>query len=161
MKFTFFRGIVVSFKSAYIRGMAERPFPFCMPGKELMKTAKLTKKMQEAARLLAMGLSVREVALRVRRTENTILGWMDESLFMDHYRQRVLQSQVVNYARAVERIGAMLEDENPSVVQRAAHEALEQFEDAAMRAGAQEMRILVEGMPDIGMPPEVDDEKSR
>lgn len=132
-----------------------------MPGKELMKTAKLTKKMQEAARLLAMGLSVREVALRVRRTENTILGWMNESLFMDHYRQRVLQSQVVNYARAVERIGAMLEDENPSVVQRAAHEALEQFEDAAMRAGAQEMRILVEGMPDIGMPPEVDDEKSQ
>ena len=113
--------------------------------------------MQEAARLLAMGLSVREVALRVRRTEHTILGWMDDPSFMDHYRQRVLQSQVVNYARAVERIGAMLEDENPSVVQRAAHEALEQFEDAAMRAGAQELRILVEGMPDIGMPPEVDD----
>lgn len=113
--------------------------------------------MQEAARLLAMGLSVREVALRVRRTEDTILGWMDDPAFMDHYRQRVLQSQVVNYARAVERIGAMLEDENPSVVQRAAHEALEQFEDAAMRAGAQELRILVEGMPDIGMPPEVDD----
>ena len=121
---------------------------------------KLTKQMQEAARLLALGLSTQEVALRVKRTEATIVDWMRDPLVMQHYQERVLQSQVVQYARAVERIGAMLEDENPTVVQRAAHEALEQFEDAAMRMSGQEMTIKVEGMPEIGMPPEVDDEKA-
>ena len=128
--------------------------------KELISTAKLTKPMQSAARHLARGLSIQETAQRVRRTEETILGWMSDAAFMEHYRQRVLQSQVVNYARAVARIGAMLEDENPTVVQRAAHEALEQFEDAAMRMTGQQLCVRVEGMPDIGMPPEVTDEQN-
>ena len=125
-----------------------------------MQTAKLTKPMQTAARHLARGLSVQETAHRVRRTEETILSWMSDPDFMEQYRRRILQSQIVNYARAVERIGAMLEDENPAVVQRAAHEALEQFEDAAMRMSGQELHIRVEGMPEIGMPPEVDHEKA-
>ena len=120
---------------------------------------KLTKQMQEAARLLAMGLSVREVAARVKRTEATIIGWMRDPEVMKHYQERVLQSQVVHYARAVERIGQMMEDENPTVVQRAAHEALEQFEDAAFRLGGQEMLVRVEGMPSIGMPEEIGDAK--
>ena len=139
--------------------MAEKSaVPFLLRGKELRRTAKLTKLMRTAAHHLARGLSVQETARRVRRTEETILGWMSDPDFMEQYRRRILQSQIVNYARAVERIGAMLEDENPTVVQRAAHEALEQFEDAAMRMSGQEMTIKVEGMPEIGMPPEVDDE---
>jgi len=113
---------------------------------------KLTKQMQEAARLLALGLSTQEVALRVKRTEATIVDWMRDPLVMQHYQERVLQSQVVQYARAVERIGQMLEDESPAVAQRAAHEALEQFEDAAMRMSGREMLVRVEGMPAIGMP---------
>ena len=116
--------------------------------------------MRTAARLLADGMSVAEIARRLRRTEDTLLGWMQEAAFMDHYRQRVWQRQVVGYAKAVERIGAMLEDENASVVQRAAHEALEQFEDAALRTSGHELRVRVEGMPELGMPPEVDDEKA-
>jgi len=118
---------------------------------------KLTKQMQEAARLLALGLSTQEVALRVKRTEATIVDWMRDPLVMQHYQERVLQSQVVQYARAVERIGQMMEDENPSVVQRAAHEALEQFENAAFRMGSQEMLVRVEGMPEIGMPEVIGD----
>lgn len=108
--------------------------------------------MHKAARLMARGMSVKEVAARMRRREETILEWMENPVFMRLYRQRVLQSQVMHYARAVERIGEMLEDENPSVVQRAAHEALEQFESAAMRADGGEVVVRVEGMPELGMP---------
>lgn len=140
--------------------MAFRAVPFLLCRKERIKTSKLTKPMRMAAHHLARGLSVSETARRVRRTEETILSWMGDPDFMEQYRRRILQSQIVNYARAVERIGAMLEDENPTVVQRAAHEALEQFEDAAMRMSGQAMTIKVEGMPEIGMPPEVDDEKA-
>lgn len=135
------------------KGTAEnQPLPFCVAGKELSKLTKPTPQMHAAARLLARGLGVKEVAARVRRREETILEWMENPAFMRLYRQRVLQSQVLHYARAVERIGEMLEDENPSVVQRAAHEALEQFEAAAMRQEANELVVRVEGMPEIGMP---------
>ena len=113
---------------------------------------RLTRQMREVARLLALGLSVREIALRVNRREEVILGWMRDPAVMQLFQERVLQSQVVQYARAVERIGQMLEDESPAVAQRAAHEALEQFEDAAMRMSGREMLVRVEGMPAIGMP---------
>lgn len=113
---------------------------------------RLTRQMREVARLLALGLSVREIALRVNRKEEVILGWMRDPAVMQLFQERVLQSQVVQYARAVERIGQMLEDESPAVAQRAAHEALEQFEDAAMRMSGREMLVRVEGMPAIGMP---------
>jgi len=116
------------------------------------KLTQSTPQMHKAARLMARGMSVKEVAARMRRREETILEWMESPVFMRLYRQRVLQSQVMHYARAVERIGEMLEDENPSVVQRAAHEALEQIESAAMRADGGEGVVRVEGMPELGMP---------
>lgn len=126
----------------------------------MSKLTQSTPQMHKAARLMARGMSVKEVAARMRRREETILEWMESPVFMRLYRQRVLQSQVMHYARAVERIGEMLEDENPSVVQRAAHEALEQFESAAMRADGGEVVVRVEGMPELGMPEVCDGSQS-
>ena len=113
---------------------------------------KLTRQMRETARLLAGGMSPADVARQIRRTEETVLEWMHDPGVMRLFQDRVLQKQVVSYARAVERIGAMLEDDSPAVVQRAAHEALEQFESAALRMNGQEVRVRLEGAPEIGMP---------
>lgn len=53
----------------------------------------------------------------------------------------------------------MMGDENPSVAQRAVHEALDQFEDAASQLGGRELVVRIEGGPSIGMPPEDADEQ--
>lgn len=123
-----------------------------------MKT-KLTKRQREAARLLSEGVSEWETAGRVGCSLATLQGWMRDAGFMALYQEGVLRTKVMSYARAVQSVQRMMGDENPTVAQRAVHEALDQFEDAASQLSGRELVVRVEGGPEIGMPPEAADEQ--
>ena len=115
---------------------------------------KLTRPMKEAARLLAEGKSLQEIALNVKHTEETVLDWMADPQVMALCRKWLTQSQVVHYARAVERIGGMIENESDAVAHRAAREALSKFEKTVFTSGdgPRTIEVHVTGMPEIGMP---------
>lgn len=123
-----------------------------------MKT-KLTRRQREAARLLSEGASEWETAGQVGCSLTTLHGWMRDAQFMEWYQEGVLRTKVMSYARAVQSVQRMMGDENPSVAQRAVHEALDQFEDAASQLGGRELVVRIEGGPSIGMPPEDADEQ--
>lgn len=121
-----------------------------------MKT-KLTKRQREAARLLSEGASEWEAARQVGCSLTTLQGWMRDAQFMEWYQEGVLRTKVMSYARAVQSVQRMMGDENPSVAQRAVHEALDQFEDAASQLGGRQVVVRVEGGPVIGMPGQEED----
>lgn len=120
---------------------------------------RLTKRQKEAARMLSEGASEWETAGHVGCSLSTLHGWMRDARFMALYQEGVLRTKVMSYARAVQSVQRMMGDENPSVAQRAVHEALDQFEDAASQLGGRELVVRVEGGPEIGMPPEAGDEQ--
>lgn len=115
---------------------------------------KLTKGMKLAAQLLAEGKSIYEVAHQTDCKVETVYEWMRDPRVMELYQEGVLRSKVMSYAKAVSSVERMMGDENLSVAQRAVHEALDQFADAAAQLGGRELVVRVEGMPAIGMPPE-------
>ena len=90
----------------------------------------------------------------------TLYEWMRDPRVMELYQEGVLRTKVMSYAKAVTSVQRMMGDENPTVAQRAVHEALDQFGDAASQLSGRELVVRVEGMPDIGMPPEVGYEKT-
>jgi len=119
---------------------------------------RITKARQEAARLLAAGKNLTETAQTLGVHEETVLEWMNDPDVMDLFRRRLMQNQTEHYARAVERIGEMMEDDNAAVAHRAAKEALSKFERTVFwedeDARPQEIQVIVKGMPEIGMPEE-------
>ena len=121
---------------------------------------KLTKGMKKAAQLLAEGRGVYEVAHDVGCNVETLYEWMRDPRVMELYQEGVLRTKVMSYAKAVTSVQRMMGDENPTVAQRAVHEALDQFGDAASQLSGRELVVRVEGMPDIGMPPEAGYEKT-
>ena len=121
---------------------------------------KLTKGMKKAAQLLADGRGVYEVAHDVGCNVETLYEWMRDPRVMEMYQEGVLRTKVMSYARAVTSVQRMMGDENPTVAQRAVHEALDQFGDAASQLSGRELVVRVEGMLDIGMPPEVGHEET-
>lgn len=120
------------------------------PKESASPTPALPAQKRLAASLLSEGLSLQEVAEKTGGDEDTVMQWMREPETMAVYREKLAGQELVSYARAVRRILGQMDDENPMVALRAAKEALEKFQDAL--GGEKEMRIYVEGMPELGMP---------
>lgn len=113
--------------------------------------------MLEAAGLLAEGKSAGEVARRLGRSESTIRRWMRDESAREAYREAILRTALVSYARAVRKLSDQVEADNEAVAQRAAKDLIDRFGDVIMQERDREVVVRVVGAPEMGMPEETDE----
>jgi len=122
-------------------------------------TAKKAKtEMLEAAGLLAEGKSAAEAARILGRSESTIRRWMRDESAREAYREAILRTALVSYARAVRRLSDQVDADNEAVAQRAAKDLIDRFGDVIMQERDREIVVRVIGAPEIGMPEEPQEE---
>ena len=119
-----------------------------------MNGTKVTDEMLEAAGLLAEGKSAREVAKALGRAESTIRSWMKNEEIRGAYREAILRTALVSYARAVRKLSDQVDADNEAVAQRAAKDLIDRFGDVIMQERDREIVVRVVGAPEIGMPEE-------
>lgn len=119
-----------------------------------MKASRGKNEMLEAAGLLAEGKSAGEVARRLGRSESTIRRWMRDESAREAYREAILRTALVSYARAVRKLSDQVEADNEAVAQRAAKDLIDRFGDVIMQERDREVVVRVVGAPEVGMPEE-------
>lgn len=119
-----------------------------------MKASRGKNEMLEAAGLLAEGKSAGEVARRLGRSESTIRRWMRDESAREAYREAILRTALVSYARAVRKLSDQVEADNEAVAQRAAKDLIDRFGDVIMQDRDREVVVRVVGAPEMGMPEE-------
>lgn len=119
-----------------------------------MKASRGKNEMLEAAGLLAEGKSAGEVARRLGRSESTIRRWMRDESAREAYREAILRTALVSYARAVRKLSDQVEADNEAVAQRAAKDLIDRFGDVIMQERHREVVVRVVGAPEMGMPEE-------
>ena len=117
-----------------------------------MSTAKVKNEMLEAAGLLAEGKSAGEVARTLGRAESTIRRWMKDESIREAYREAILRTALVSYARAIRKLSDQVDADNEAVAQRAAKDLIDRFGDVIMQERDREIVVRVVGAPEIGMP---------
>ena len=108
----------------------------------------------EAAGMLAEGRSIAEVARLVGRSETTIRRWMKDESTREAYREAILRTALVSYARAIRKLSDQVDADNEAVAQRAAKDLIDRFGDVIMQERDREIVVRVVGAPEIGMPDE-------
>ena len=122
-------------------------------------TAKtITDEMLEAAALLSEGKTAGEAARVLGRSESTIRRWMKDETVRDAYREAILRTALVSYARAIKKLSDQVDADNEAVAQRAAKDLIDRFGDVIMQERDREVVVRVIGAPDIGMPEEPQEE---
>ena len=119
-----------------------------------MSAAKIKNEMLEAAGLLAEGKSAAEVAKELGRSETTIRRWMKDEAIREAYREAILRTALVSYARAIRKLSDQVDADNEAVAQRAAKDVIDRFGDVIMQEREREIVVRVVGAPEIGMPDE-------
>ena len=104
--------------------------------------------------LLAEGKSAGEVARQLGRAESTIRRWMKDESIREAYREAILRTALVSYARAIRKLSDQVDADNDAVAQRAAKDLIDRFGDAIMQENEREIVVRVVGAPEIGMPEE-------
>ena len=123
-------------------------------------TAKtITDEMLEAAALLSEGKTAGEAARVLGRSESTIRRWMKDEAVRDAYREAILRTALVSYARAIKKLSDQVDADNEAVAQRAAKDLIDRFGDVIMQERDREVVVRVIGAPDIGMPEEPQEEE--
>ncbi len=117
-----------------------------------MNTAKVKNEMLEAAALLAEGKSAGEVARQLGRAESTIRRWMKDEAIREAYREAILRTALVSYARAIRKLSDQVDADNEAVAQRAAKDLIDRFGDVIMQERDREIVVRVVGAPEMGMP---------
>ena len=117
-----------------------------------MSTAKVKNEMLEAAGLLAEGKSAGEVARQLGRAECTIRRWLKDESIREAYREAILRTALVSYARAIRKLSDQVDAENEAVAQRAAKDLIDRFGDVIMQEQDREIVVRVVGAPEMGMP---------
>lgn len=116
-------------------------------------TAKtITDEMLEAAALLSEGKTAGEAARILGRSESTVRRWMKDEAVRDAYREAILRTALVSYARAVKKLSDQVDADNDAVAQRAAKDLIDRFGDVIMQEREREVVVRIIGAPDIGMP---------
>ena len=123
-----------------------------------MTEKKVQNEMLKAAALLAEGRSVTEVARQTGRSESTIRRWMKNEAIRDAYREAILRTALVSYARAIRKLSDQVDADNEAVAQRAAKDLIDRFGDVIMQEREREVVVRVIGAPEIGMPEEPQEE---
>ena len=122
-----------------------------------MSAAKIKNEMLEAAGMLAEGRSAAEVAREMGRSETTIRRWMKDEAIREAYREAILRTALVSYARAIRKLSDQVDADNEAVAQRAAKDLIDRFGDVIMREREREIMVRVVGAPEIGMPEEAEE----
>lgn len=117
-----------------------------------MAAKKAKNEMLEAAGLLAEGKSAGEAARLLGRAESTIRRWMKDEAVRDAYREAILRTALVSYARAIKKLSDQVDADNEAVAQRAAKDLIDRFGDVIMQERDREVVVRVIGAPEIGMP---------
>ena len=123
-----------------------------------MAAKKAKNEMLEAAGLLAEGKTAGEAARVLGRSESTIRRWMKDETVRDAYREAILRTALVSYARAIKKLSDQVDADNEAVAQRAAKDLIDRFGDVIMQERDREVVVRVIGAPDIGMPEEPQEE---
>lgn len=123
-----------------------------------MAAKKAKNEMLEAAGLLAEGKSAGEAARLLGRAESTIRRWMKDETVRDAYREAILRTALVSYARAIKKLSDQVDADNEAVAQRAAKDLIDRFGDVIMQEREREVVVRVIGAPEIGMPEEPQEE---
>ena len=123
-----------------------------------MAAKKAKNEMLEAAGLLAEGKSAGEAARLLGRAESTIRRWMKDEAVRDAYRETILRTALVSYARAIKKLSDQVDADNEAVAQRAAKDLIDRFGDVIMQERDREVVVRVLGAPEIGMPEEPQEE---
>jgi len=123
-----------------------------------MAAKKAKNEMLEAAGLLAEGKSAGEAARLLGRAESTIRRWMKDEAVRDAYREAILRTALVSYARAIKKLSDQVDADNEAVAQRAAKDLIDRFGDVIMQEREREVVVRVIGAPEIGMPEEPQEE---
>ena len=122
-----------------------------------MSSERNKNEMLEAAGLLAEGKSVSEVARQLGRAESTIRSWMKNEDIRGAYREAILRTALVSYARAIRKLSDQVDADNEAVAQRAAKDLIDRFGDVIMQERDREIVVRVVGAPEIGMPDEAEE----
>jgi len=117
-----------------------------------MTEKKVQNEMLKAAALLAEGRSVTDVARQTGRSESTIRRWMKNEAIREAYREAILRTALVSYARAIRKLSDQVDADNEAVAQRAAKDLIDRFGDVIMQERDREIVVRVVGAPEIGMP---------
>ena len=123
-----------------------------------MSAKRSKNEMLEAAALLAEGKTAGEVSRILGRAESTVRRWMKDDSIRDAYREAILRTALVSYARAVKKLSDQVDADNDAVAQRAAKDLIDRFGDVIMQERDREIVVRVVGAPDIGMPEEAQEE---
>jgi IS30 family transposase len=123
-----------------------------------MSAKRSKNEMLEAAALLAEGKSAGEVSRILGRAESTVRRWMKDDSTREAYREAILRTALVSYARAIRKLSDQVDADNEAVAQRAAKDIIDRFGDAIMQERDREVVVRVVGAPEIGMPEEPQEE---
>lgn len=122
---------------------------------------RVTKRMLDAARLLAEGYGPREVAGMLECAESSVYRWMNDEDVMSEYRQCLRRGQYHAVAKAQKLLMKQMDSEagNGFLAQNAASLLTNRYADKVMGEDRQEITIhITGGMPDIGVPERTDED---
>lgn len=122
---------------------------------------RLTKRMLDAARLLADGMRPPEVAKTLGCAESSVYRWIDDNDVMAEYRKCLRKAQVRAVAKATKVLEAQLDSDagNGFLAQNAANAILTRGYAAVMGEDKQEVVVKIAGYtPAPGMPQRSEEE---
>lgn len=133
------------------------------------KIFKMGKKHMLAARMLADGYSVADIAAvlwnvatpdggvdkkKLASACEQVRRWRRRPEFAEVYRDVLREMTEPACGKAVKRITEQIDDDNPWIAQNAAREVLTRFLPIVMGEDDKTITIKVEGMPELGTPEE-------
>ena len=127
-----------------------------------MAKRRITKRMLDAARLLAEGMRPPEVARELGCAESSVYRWMEDDDVMTEYRKCMRKAQVRAVAKASKVLEKQLESDagNGFLAQNAANSILSRSYAAVMGEDKQEITLRIVGYtPDVGMPERSEEEE--
>ena len=116
---------------------------------------RVTKRMLDAARLLAEGLGPKAVAEKLGCAESSVYRWMDDEDVLAEYRHCLRRGQIRAVAKAQRVLEKQMDSDagNGFLAQNAASLITNKYADKVMGEDQQDITIhITGGMPLVGMP---------
>ena len=133
------------------------------------KVFRLTKKHMLAARMLADGYTITQTATalwnvttpeggtdkkKLASAVEILRQWRRRPEFAEVYKETLREMVEPAAGKAIQRITAQIDDDNPWIAQNAAREALTRFLPMVMGEDDKTITVKIEGMPEMGTPEE-------
>ena len=126
-----------------------------------MAKRRITKRMLDAARLLADGMSPPKVAQELGCAESSVYRWMEDEDVMTEYRRCLRKGQVQAVAKAQRVLMKQMDSDagNGFLAQNAASLITNRYAGIVMGEDKQEIVVhITGGMPAVGMPERSDED---